>query len=270
MAHLKLYGSAAIFVFVTILKLLLPDATAQARQQVVTLIDMDMDYREMAVQVGALLSDEPVQQVMGLFKSEPVNVGQTSPLPTATVVPTTTLVPTPELTSAPSPTPTVQTETNVSKAVAAFHSAQAEYVDYPTPNTVCYDNLSIPFEFTAPVEGVTSSGFGYRVHPLEQQVRFHYGTDYAVDIGTAVGAFADGEVTMTGFEQGYGNFVEVTHADGWKTLYAHCSEVTVTWGQTVKKGETIALSGQTGVTTGPHLHFELSCNGYYTNPEFFF
>lgn len=276
----KLYFSSGIFVAVTILKLLLPEQTAYARQEVVELIDMDMDYRGLAVQVGKVIADESVQQVIGVIQNKANEVfGNTtavqdtpenvSPPPSVDESSSPTVTIAPELSPAPLQSVT-DVMPNVLAAVEAFQTAQEAYIGYATPETVSYANLVIPFPYSSPITGVTSSGFGYRVHPIEGEIRFHYGTDYAAEEGTPITAFADGQVTMTGYEKGYGNFVEITHADGWKTLYAHCSEVNVNWWQDVKMGEVIALAGETGEATGPHLHLELSHEGYYTNPEFFF
>lgn len=275
MSDWKLYASSAIFVAVTILKLLLPEQTAYARQEVVALIDMDMDYRNMMVQVGSFLTDESVQQVFERLHIEMKPVAGGTEVPSEitespVLSPSVTPSPTPTSSPPPTPKPILSTEKSVLEAIEAFQTAQEAYVGYATPETVSYANLCIPFAFESPVKGVTSSGFGYRIHPIDGVVRFHYGTDYAVETGTPVMAFADGHVSMTGYEKGYGNFVEITHTDGWKTLYAHCSEVTVNWDQDVKMGEVIALAGETGEATGPHLHLELTCDGYYTNPEFFF
>lgn len=274
----KLYISSAIFVAVTILKLLLPEQTAHARQEVVELIDMDMDYRGLAVQVGKVLTDERVQQVFDWIEkgSEEVLGDMSSDLPATESASPDIQSPTPTVLISPTPSPTPNNDIvadvsgTVLAAVEAFQTAQQAYVGYATPETVSYSNLVIPFAYSSPISGVKSSGFGYRVHPIEGEVRFHYGTDYAAEEGTPIMAFADGQVTMTGYEKGYGNFVEVTHSDGWKTLYAHCSEVNVNWWQNVKMGDVIALAGETGEATGPHLHLELSHDGYYTNPEFFF
>ena len=272
MNHLRLYLSSGIFVAVTVLKLVLPEQTAHARQEVVELIDMDMDYRGAMMQVGTLLSEESVHQVIELLGGERYeaigeSITSTEP-PAETTEPTPVSSPSP--TVPPTPIPTEVLTNNVLNAMEAFKASQQAYAEYATPATVSYGNLCIPFSYCSPVAGVTSSGFGYRVHPIGGSVRFHYGTDYAVDTGTPIAAFADGEVSMTGYEKGYGNFVEITHADGWKTLYAHCSEVHVKWYQKVKEGDIIALAGETGEATGPHLHLELTHDGYYTNPEFFF
>ena len=116
---------------------------------------------------------------------------------------------------------------------------------------------------------MTSSGFGYRLHPIQNEVLFHYGTDFAADAGTEIHSFADGVVLASGTDSGYGNYVKVDHGGGFVTLYGHCSERLVSEGERVQRGQTIALVGSTGRSTGPHLHFELIHDGVYLNPEFY-
>ena len=151
----------------------------------------------------------------------------------------------------------------------AFLNAQAVYSGYAVPANVSYAVSELPFAHATPVAGYTSSGFGYRLHPLENKVKFHYGTDFAANSGTAVCAFADGTVLAAGQDDGYGNYVKIRHADGYTTLYGHCSKLLVRAGETVTMGQQIALVGATGKATGPHLHFELMHDGYYYNPEFY-
>ena len=107
------------------------------------------------------------------------------------------------------------------------------------------------------------------MHPIQGVVKFHYGTDFAASAGTDVLAFADGTVLAAGQDAGYGNYVKIDHGNGYVTLYGHCSELLVSAGQTVQRGERIALVGATGQATGPHLHFELMHDGVYLNPEFY-
>ncbi|MPM21204.1 hypothetical protein SDC9_67647 [bioreactor metagenome] len=118
----------------------------------------------------------------------------------------------------------------------------------------------------SPVLAVVSSPYGYREHPIDGKEKFHYGVDLAADLGTTVKAFADGVVDYVGKSPIYGNYLQLKHANGITSFYAHLSKVCVTDGQKVSAGEKIALSGQTGEVTGPHLHFELRCNGIYLNP----
>lgn len=155
-----------------------------------------------------------------------------------------------------------------SETVSAFAEAQAAITDADIPASVLLDVPTIGFDYVSPVEGITSSGFGYRVHPISNELKFHFGTDFAVNTGTEVKAFADGNITAAGKSESYGNYIIISHADGYETLYAHCFELCKTGGE-VRKGEVIALSGETGRVTGPHLHFELTLNGQYLNPEFY-
>ena len=113
------------------------------------------------------------------------------------------------------------------------------------------------FDYCTPVCGVISSGFGYREHPIEGEEKFHYGIDLAADTGTEIRCFANGTVTAVGESSSYGKYLTVSHSGGYSTLYAHCSKVVVTSGTKVKEGQKIAEVGETGLATGPHLHFEL-------------
>ena len=106
-------------------------------------------------------------------------------------------------------------------------------------------------------------------HPVEGEERFHYGVDLAANEGTEILCFADGTVTVVGESSSYGKYCMVEHAGGYSTLYAHCSRITVSSGAAVKEGQKIAEVGETGVATGPHLHFELQKNGTYLNPIYY-
>jgi murein DD-endopeptidase MepM/ murein hydrolase activator NlpD len=118
-----------------------------------------------------------------------------------------------------------------------------------------------------PYPGPISSPFGWRMSPFRAGVReFHYGLDIAVPEGTPVQTTKSGIVTFVGYDSGYGNRVEISHGDGWLTLYGHNSRILVKVGQTVAKGDIIALAGNTGASTGPHIHYEVRKNGVPINP----
>ncbi|MBS1792354.1 MAG: peptidoglycan DD-metalloendopeptidase family protein [Acidobacteria bacterium] len=123
--------------------------------------------------------------------------------------------------------------------------------------------------YQMPVVGRISSGFGNRFHPIDRKVKFHGGIDIAVPTGTKVGAAADGIVKFAGWKGGYGNVVIIEHPDGSETLYGHNSKLLVVEGQKVVAGEPISLSGSTGKSTGPHVHFEIRQNGQLVNPAKF-
>ena len=159
-------------------------------------------------------------------------------------------------------------ETEKKNRVAAFAENQAAFTDSAIPQNVIMAIPELGFEYSSPVEGITSSGFGYRVHPISNDLKFHYGTDFAANTGTPVKAFADGNVIAAGLSDTYGKYIVIDHGNGYSTLYAHCSELMVGCGE-VSRGDVIALVGETGLATGPHLHFEIRGDGTYLNPEFY-
>ena len=112
-----------------------------------------------------------------------------------------------------------------------------------------------------------SDGFGERVHPISGEVRKHEGIDFAAAEGTAIWAAADGVVYETGFSAKHGNYAVLRHANGDMTYYCHCKEVIVKKDDQVKRGDKIATVGQTGQATGSFLHFALSKDGAFVNPQ---
>lgn len=125
----------------------------------------------------------------------------------------------------------------------------------------------IPPTYVKPISGGRlSSGFGARSAPTKGASTNHKGVDWAVPIGTTVVASNAGTVSYAGWASGYGYAVYINHADGRQTRYGHLSKVLVKVGQSVSQGERIALSGNTGRSTGPHLHFEIRINGSAVNP----
>ena len=117
-----------------------------------------------------------------------------------------------------------------------------------------------------PAEGEITSPFGWRVHPIFGTQRLHTGIDIGADYGDATRAADGGVVIHSDWMGGYGNAVIIDHGNGISTLYAHNSQLLVSEGQTVAKGQTVARVGSTGYSTGPHLHFEVRQNGTPVNP----
>ncbi len=117
-----------------------------------------------------------------------------------------------------------------------------------------------------PVRGWVTSHYGNRTSPFSGILKFHEGMDIAAQTGTPVMAPADGVVVKAGFGTGYGNMVEISHGYGLRTIYAHNSRLNVKAGQRVKRGEVISYVGDTGSSTGPHLHYEVKVNGLSVNP----
>jgi len=117
-----------------------------------------------------------------------------------------------------------------------------------------------------PVRGWVTSPFGNRTSPFSGILKFHEGMDIAAQTGTPVVAPADGVVIKAGFSTGYGNMVEISHGYGLKTVFGHNSRLNVKAGQRVKRGDVISYVGDTGSSTGPHLHYEVRVNGLPVNP----
>jgi len=141
----------------------------------------------------------------------------------------------------------------------------------PAPSIVNGEKVDIPFNYVLPVSGGVPSGFGYRDHPITGETAFHYGIDIGdCPVGTTVRAFAAGTVETAGYSSVYGNYVKIKHGGGFVSFYGHLSKYTVKKGQKVKAGDKIGAVGQTGMATGPHLHFELRHNDRILNPELYF
>jgi murein DD-endopeptidase MepM/ murein hydrolase activator NlpD len=121
--------------------------------------------------------------------------------------------------------------------------------------------LKMPLQY-----GRMTSGFGSRHHPVLGYTRAHNGVDYGVPVGTPVWSVGDGRVVKAGWGSGFGNLVEIAHSNGWTSQYAHLSAISVKVGQHVSQKQTVAHSGNTGLSTGPHLHYGLKRNGGYVNP----
>lgn len=171
---------------------------------------------------------------------------------------------TPEETEQPDGEPTE--EEPVVTAVAQLYSADGEAL----PERVSYEYYNLGLEeMVVPAMGAITSGFGFRDHPVSGDYSFHTAVDVAVDVGTEILAFADGAVRYIGESDVFGLYVKVDHDNGVSTFYAHCDELLVSKGDEVAGGQVIALSGETGNATGPHLHFSLEKDGIRLDPEYY-
>ena len=273
MKRWKVYLCAAVFLLLTAVKMVAPAAATDAREVLLPAINTDDDYKSVFAEIRSVFAPTAVQaqdeQLRQYLPAVNVNMSAWStPAPEPT--PTPTPEPPPEPTPTPTPEPTQSPQLQAAFAAReTFLNEQAVYSGYAVPANVSYAVNELTFAHASPVAGYTSSGFGYRLHPLENKVKFHYGTDFAANSGTAVCAFADGTVLAAGQDDGYGNYVKIRHADGYTTLYAHCSRINASAGQTVKMGDPIAEVGDTGDATGYHLHFELHHNNIYLNPVYY-
>ncbi len=121
--------------------------------------------------------------------------------------------------------------------------------------------------FLRPVNGgYVTDAYGWRIHPTEKIRKFHTGVDFAVDMNAPIYAMAAGTVSECGNNKWYGNHVTLTHGGGYGSFYGHMTNYVVAVGDTVTQGQIIGYAGSTGISTGPHLHFEIYINGATVNP----
>ena len=307
MSRVKIIIAAIMFFVITVLKLAFPAVASEMKSVIVPQIQVDTNFREAMIDLGERITgNDGIVSALGQFYrkipitetneddggGEQMEISsavlaepgkdkvflQNAPRPATTPAPglgSETEFPgalspesapeaIPELTPEPTPEVTVQPE-----VITVFLESQSEYAGYEKPNNVTYEMPEIPFEYTCPAGGFNSSGFGFRRHPLEEKIKFHYGTDIAAYYGTDIQAFGDGTVLVAGNSDSYGRYIIIGHADGFSTLYAHCSVLFVESGDSVEKEQVIAQVGDTGVVTGAHLHFELLRDNIYINPEYY-
>ena len=150
-------------------------------------------------------------------------------------------------------------------------STSSENPGYEELNNEYYNFSPGAGSFMWPVDcTLITSEFGWRWHPVLNELRYHSGVDIGAQYGQAIYAAAGGEVVVSEYEDGYGNYVVIYHGDGTSTLYGHMSERMCSVGDYVSMGQVIGLVGETGYATGPHLHFEVRINGDCTDPLMYF
>lgn len=294
-----------IFVMLVTVKLLLPSRMAQLGQKISALMEQNMDVSEVFSAVGRAVSGE--ESVNGTLKDvyqavfHPDENAEENAVETAATVEPKFGEPLAieslhsfvegrcknddwlpqglQDKTAAAETIAAAQEGTTSQSVGTTAAAAAEtgamnlsyilYSEENLPANVCMEQTTLGFDYCTPVCGTLSSGFGYREHPIEGEEKFHYGIDIAADTGTEIDCFADGTVTAVGESSSYGKYLIVSHDGGYTTLYAHCSKITTSSGSKVTEGQKIAEVGETGMATGPHLHFELQLKGEYLNPIYY-
>ena len=262
------------FVLLVAGKLLLPEKIAELDQHLSAALERNIDVQAVFSAVGRAISgQEDLMETAGtvyraVFRPEEAEAVETAVREELEMVDTAAI----DTLRSYRPEPVVQKDTEREDPEASSQMSTLAYVLYSDenlPKSVSLEQAILGFDYCTPVAGVVSSGFGYREHPVEGEERFHYGIDLAADTGTEVRCFADGTVTAVGESSSYGKYCIVEHEGGFSTLYAHCSRITVSSGAAVSGGGKIAEVGETGIATGPHLHFELQKDGKYLNPIYY-
>ena len=154
--------------------------------------------------------------------------------------------------------------TNINKILNEIESYQKNILSFLKIPSILH--REIPTGWPVAGGGRISSGFGSRLSPFNKEKSYHYGVDIAGPYGTPILAVADGVISYAGWRNGYGWFLIINHANGYQTAYGHNSKLLVNVGHKVKRGDKIALIGNTGRTTGIHCHFEVRINGDHKNP----
>ena len=162
---------------------------------------------------------------------------------------------------------TLSSKTLTGMIAGNLDSDQLERYNIYNSSRGCRQFLGSPFEQNW--SGKISSYYGYRTSPTSGEVEMHNGLDIAMPEGTQILAVQDGTVQTAAYSSSYGNYIILENNDGYKTLYAHCRSLQVSAGQEVKTGDVIATVGNTGNSTGPHLHIEFSYEGEMYNPYFY-
>ena len=157
--------------------------------------------------------------------------------------------------------------TSVEKCVAGLYEEKPQVITYASTSygdTVSSGYTDLGISFVTPTTGIITSRFGSR-----ESIRSsgHRGIDIAGSTGTPIKAVATGTVVTSTYNSSYGYYIRISHGNGVETLYAHCSQLLVSVGDTVSQGQVIAKMGSTGNSTGPHLHLEVSKNGVLYNPQ---
>ncbi len=143
-----------------------------------------------------------------------------------------------------------------------------EFTSLETLEGISFENIDTDFSMQLPLKYfVITSDFGYRYSPVTGEPGIHTGIDMAADYGVPIYAAADGVVADSAWDDSYGNYVKLLHKDNTVSIYAHCSSLCVSEGETVSVGEKIAEIGSTGASTGNHLHFEVRKDNIRVNPR---
>lgn len=275
---LKLAVCGLIFVLAVAIKLLFPETAGSFIRSASQLIGMDADFKEAFAAVGRATSGEETvedslhEAYAAVFHASSVSEAiekQSAPCPEKQGEDSsrTSAVKIAVIQNKKEGQGEQAVVSDASDASETISNGSLYYLP-SLPENASLEQRSLGFSYTTPVLGTMTSSFGWREHPVTGDTRFHYGLDLAAEKGTDICAFADGEVYAAGESSTLGKYIILSHAQGYKTLYGHCSSV-VKLGGSVSMGEVIATVGDSGVTTGSHLHFEIQNGTTYFNPIYY-
>lgn len=143
---------------------------------------------------------------------------------------------------------------------------RGDEVGKQAPSSCAFSPILVSARVDAPTGGAVTSSFGWREHPISGAEDFHRGLDIAAAAGSGIYASLPGRVVEVDSSPIYGNYITLDHGNGLMTTYCHCESIAAPLGANLRRGELVALVGNTGISTGPHVHFEISKDGRYYNP----
>ena len=256
----RLVTCLGIFAAAAIVKAVFPGAVENIREDALEVIGGNVNYQAAMASLGETVAGEkPFREAM----AEVYEYAFSTDGEDDTVEADAELeAPEPEGVEAEEytePEPVIKAET-----LAYIHDGET-----PPPENASYEPAELNFDYAVPTIGTVTSHFGYRNHPVDKVVRFHYGTDIGASEGSDVCAFADGTVYAVGESSSLGKYVMIDHRDSVRTIYGHLSGIAARDGDEVKLGQKIGEVGSTGNATGSCLHFEVQVNKINVDPEYY-
>ena len=260
---MRLLGCIVILIMAISVKTLFPDTVQGIRVKALNILGGNVDYKEALTVMGeAVAGEKAFGEAIGEAYDYAFTIaGEADNAIEASVTEEKTEI---KEETEPVEEKTQDADVPMIRNLTYIHSGE----DAP-PEGASYAMVQLGFEYCMPVSGTLTSPFGYRVHPVDGGIKFHYGTDFGAEEGTEILAFGDGIVSAVGESSILGLYVIVDHGDGVRTTYGHCREIYVSDGDAVEMGEKIAEMGRTGNATGNCLHFEIEANGVNIDPEYY-
>lgn len=233
----------------------------------------ERSYSEVISTIGKAISDGAKENAAAVFRKDDTDTFDSGDEGYVLPVVTERTKETEETTKGRELVPAFNKEVKITQI--EFVENEDEYLDetenepfeIPAPSNTDNGKYELSFKYIRPCGGRITSPFGYRIHPISGETTFHYGIDIAAAKGDEIYAFADGKISEKGKSSIFGKYIKIEHKNGFASFYAHLDDHLAKKGESVNMGEVIGKAGETGIATGPHLHFEVRKDGKVIDPE---